>query len=131
LIALFDGLFKFLNVAKHCLAPAPSLAGSTPSAPATARAPSQRARASEALSKAYAIVSELYVSLDHAQYPELCKNLEGLYDFCMQRITHANRHNDVKAIEDVMRVLSPVREAFTTVVKNLAAEEKRQSAKGT
>jgi flagellar protein FliS len=104
LIALFDGLFRFLAVAKHAFAGG------------------KRGQAGEALSKAYAILSELYSSLDHSKYPELCENLESLYDFSMQRITHANRHNKPEAVDDVVRVLTPVREAFTQAVRAQAAQ---------
>lgn len=109
LIALLDGLFKFLHVAKHCL-------GS-----------GERARAGQAMSRAHAIISELLTSLDHSQAPELCQNLASIYDFCLSRISHANRHNDSKAIEEVMRVMTPIREAFTTAVRSLP----KDSAKAT
>jgi flagellar protein FliS len=101
LIALLDGLFKFLHVAKHCL-------GS-----------GDRARAGQSMSRAHAIISELLTSLDHSKAPELCQNLAGIYDFCLSRISYANRHNDSKAIDEVMRVMTPVREAFTTAVRSL------------
>jgi flagellar protein FliS len=101
LIALLDGLFKFLHVAKHCL-------GS-----------GDRARAGQSMSRAHAIISELLTSLDHSQAPELCQNLASIYDFCLSRLSHANRHNDSKAIEEVMRVMTPIREAFTTAVRSL------------
>jgi flagellar secretion chaperone FliS len=101
LIALLDGLFKFLHVAKHCLASG------------------DRARAGPAMSRAHAIIAELLTSLDPAVAPELCQNLSGIYDFCLSRITYANRHNDSKAIDEVMRVMTPVREAFTTAVRSL------------
>jgi flagellar protein FliS len=104
LIALLDGLFKFLHVAKHCL-------GS-----------GDRARAGQAMSRAHAIISELLASLDPSQAPELCQNLSGVYDFCLSRLGHANRHNDSKAIEEVMRVMTPIREAFTTAVRSLPKE---------
>src|SRR5437870_4577365 len=80
LVALYDGLFKFLLVAKHSLET------------------EKRAAAGEAMSKAYAIVSELYSTLDHDQYPELCDNLCQLYEFSMARITHANLRRDPKAL---------------------------------
>jgi flagellar protein FliS len=60
------------------------------------------------------------VGAEHA--PELCQNLSRVYDFCMTRITYANRHNDAAAIEDVMRVMTPIREAFTIAVRNLAQQ---------
>ncbi|MBI5537717.1 MAG: flagellar export chaperone FliS [Deltaproteobacteria bacterium] len=99
LIALLDGFFKFLNQGRHLLRNG-------------ARAP-----AGEAICRAHAILSELYVSLDHAQAPDLCRNLEGVYGFCLDKIVYANRHNDPSALDEVLRVMTPVREAFTTVVR--------------
>ncbi|MEI7892576.1 MAG: flagellar export chaperone FliS [Myxococcales bacterium] len=106
LIALYDGLFRFLTVAKLTLPQ-----------------PAKRGQAGEAISRAYAIISELYASLDHSQYPELCKNLEAVYDFCMVRLTYANLHNSPPAIEEVMRVLTPIREAFVVAVREVASSQ--------
>jgi len=103
LIALYDGLFKFLQVAKHSIHNR------------------KVARAGEALSRAHAILSELYGSLDHSQYPELCKSLSSLYEFCLMRLTYANRHRKVDVIDEVMRLLTPVREANREAVKAVAA----------
>jgi flagellar protein FliS len=102
LISLLDGVFRFLTVSRHCLASG------------------ERGRAGEAMSRAHAIITELLISLDHKHYPELCANLVNVYDFCLSRITYANRHNDPKAIEDVIRVMTPIREAFTIAVKSAA-----------
>jgi flagellar protein FliS len=102
LVALFDGLFKFLHIARHNLTSG------------------DRAKAGIAMSKAHAIISEFLVSLAPEHAPELCQNLARVYDFCLTRITYANRHNDPKAIEEVMRVMTPIREAFTIAVKSLA-----------
>lgn len=104
LLALYDGLFRFLNGAKVCLEN------------------DQRPRAGELLGKAYAIVSELYIALDHNQAPELCAQLEGLYGFCMDRITHANLKGDKKGIEDAIRVLTPLREAWNLAVPKASKE---------
>jgi len=104
LIALLDGLFKFLNQARTAL---------RNNALLTARKP---------INRSHAIVSELYASLDHSQAPELCKNLEAVYGFCLDRILYANLHNDPNALDDVVRVLSPIREAFTTAVRSLSCE---------
>jgi len=41
-------------------------------------------------------------------------------DFCLTRITYANRHNNAAAIEEVMRVMTPIREAFTIAVRSVA-----------
>jgi flagellar protein FliS len=103
LIALYDGLFRFLNVARYSLRN------------------NKRGQASEALSKSHAIVTELYISLDHSVAPDLCRNLEALYDFSLHRIVQANLKSDANYIDEVIRVLTPVREAFTTVVRGQAA----------
>jgi flagellar protein FliS len=109
LIALYDGLIRFLRSARVFLERG------------------ERARASEQLSKAYAVVSELYIALDHAVYPELCENLEGLYGFCMDRIMHANITGTQQDVADVIRVLEPLHEAWKTAVPMAAA---RASAHG-
>jgi flagellar protein FliS len=103
LVALLDGLFKFLHIAKHNLAKK-----------------GDRAKAGMAMSRAHAIISELLASLAPEHAPELCQNLARVYDFCLTRITYANRHNEPAAIDEVMRVMTPIREAFTIAVRNLA-----------
>jgi flagellar protein FliS len=104
LLALYDGLFRFLNGARICLER------------------NERPRASELLSKSYAIISELYIALDHSVAPELCAQLEGIYGFCMDKITFANIHGRPEAVAEVIRVLTPLREAWKVAVPQAAAE---------
>lgn len=110
LIALLDGLFRFLNVARYGLRN------------------QQRARAGEAMSKAHAIVSELYLSLDRSRAPDLCDNLAALYEFSLGRLTQANLKNDPNAIDEIVRALTPVREAFTTIVRANPRQQMREGA---
>src|SRR5690242_5916293 len=98
LIALYDGLFRFLDGARLFLEQG------------------DKTRASVLISKAHAIVSELYCALDRDKAPELCDNLAGVYGFCLDRLTHANLKSDRQAVKDVMRVLSPLREAWKLAV---------------
>jgi flagellar protein FliS len=105
LIALYDGLFRFLNGAKLCLERG------------------MRPRASELISKAYAIVSELFIALDHQLAPELCARLGGVYGFAMDRLTAANITGSAVAIDEVIRVLTPLREAWTIAVPQAAREQ--------
>jgi flagellar protein FliS len=104
LVALLDGLFKFLNQGRYLMRNR------------------SRAPAGEAICRAHAILSELYVSLDHSQAPDLCRNLESIYGFCLDRITYANLRSDPEALDEVVRVLTPVREAFTTAVLSQSQE---------
>lgn len=45
----------------------------------------------------------------------LAKDLRDLYAYCCMRLTHANLHGDLAAIEECQRLLQPVREAWTTI----------------
>lgn len=104
LLALYDGLFRFLNGAKACIEN------------------KQLPRARELLSKSHAILSELTIALDHSVAPELCGQLEGLYEFCIDRVQVASRKVDVSAIEEVQRVLTPLREAWAIAVPKATQE---------
>jgi flagellar protein FliS len=108
LLALYDGLFRFLNGAKIFLERG------------------ERARASELLSKAHAILSELFIALDHQVAPELCEQLGALYEFCMDRVTQANLKGDVRGVEDAIRVLTPLREAWQQAVPQALREQAAQ-----
>lgn len=110
LIALYDGLFRFLRAA------------------ATGLRDGNRIAASHAISRAHAILSELYASLDRRYAPELCANLESLYGFCIDRLVAANLRNDASAVEDIVRVLDPVREAFREAVAQVNASQDGSAA---
>ncbi|HEX4476850.1 MAG TPA: flagellar export chaperone FliS [Polyangiaceae bacterium] len=105
LLALYDGLFRFLRGARACLEKG------------------MRPRAAEQLSKAHAIISELYIALDHKVAPELCARLAALYDFSLERISHARATGDVRAIDDVVRILTPLREAWAVAVPQVMREQ--------
>ncbi|HEY3253982.1 MAG TPA: flagellar export chaperone FliS [Polyangiaceae bacterium] len=104
LLALYDGLFRFLNGAKACIEN------------------KQLARARELLSKSHAILSELTIALDHDVAPELCGQLDGLYGFCIDRVQVASRKADTVAIDEVTRVLTPLREAWVIAVPKAIQE---------
>jgi flagellar protein FliS len=98
LLALYDGLFRFMHGARHCLSTG------------------EKAKAREFLCKAHAIVSELYLALDHNASPELCANLSNVYDFAMSRLMDANREANPDSLEEAIRVLIPLREAWQQAV---------------
>jgi flagellar secretion chaperone FliS len=104
LLALYDGLFRFLNGAKACMEN------------------KQMPRARELLSKCHAILSELTIALDHDVAPELCGQLEGLYGFCIDRVQMASRKSNPAAIDEVTRVLTPLREAWVAAVPKAIQE---------
>ena len=107
LLALYDGLFRFLNGAKVCFEN------------------KQEARGRELVSKARAVVSELLLALDHKVAPELCANLAAVYDFALARITDANRQAKEEYVDEVIRVLAPLREAWQVAVPEAIKEASR------
>jgi flagellar secretion chaperone FliS len=104
LLALYDGLFRFLNGARLCLDSG------------------EHARGRELIGKARAVLSELLLALDHSAAPELCANLTAVYDFALGRLSEANRDAKAKHIEEIVRVLTPLREAWALAVPKAMAE---------
>lgn len=64
------------------------------------------------LLRAQDIVTELYVTLDRDRGGEIAANLASLYQFCLDRLIEANVRKDVAPLDDVVPVLSGLREAW-------------------
>lgn len=104
LLALYEGLFKFLRGARICFEQ------------------KQTPRARELTSKAHAIISELQIALDPSVAPDLCTQLGALYSFCLDCLRTANSNADPQPIDDVIRVLMPLKEAWEQAVPEAAKE---------
>ncbi len=98
LVMLYDGLFRFIAEAQ------------------TAIRAKDRARAGERIGRAHSILEMLASTLDPSYAPELCENLNGLYLFCMSRVVAANVHQDPERLGEVLRVLSPLRDAWREAI---------------
>jgi flagellar secretion chaperone FliS len=107
LLALYGGLLRFLKGARH------------------QTEHKQRVQAAEFVSKARAIICELDMALDHDTSPELCRNLSGVYGFCLDRLRLATRENSVQAIDDVIRVIAPLYQAWQIAVPQATREQGR------
>ena len=74
-----------------------------------------------ALSRAVRILDEgLRAGLDLSAGP-LATDLRELYGYVCTRLTQANLHGDLAAIEECQRLLSPVRDAWTAIGQTPAA----------
>ena len=104
LLALYDGLFRFLRGARICFEQ------------------KQTPRARELTSKAHAIISELQIALDPSVSPDLCAQLGGIYGFCLDCLRSANANADPQQIDDVLRVLTPLKEAWEQAVPEAARQ---------
>ncbi|MBO1250353.1 flagellar export chaperone FliS [Comamonas denitrificans] len=95
---LFDGLFQSLNAARGAI---------------------QRGEVEEKgrhLGKAVRILQEgLAAGLDLEKGGELAGNLKLLYDYSVKQLTHANVHNDVGLVEEVIGVLQPVAQGWKEI----------------
>ena len=95
---LFEGLFQSLNAARGAM---------------------ERGEIEEKgshLGKAVRILQEgLAAGLDLVKGGELAGNLKLLYDYSVKQLTHANVHNDVGLVEEVIGVLQPVAQGWKEI----------------
>jgi len=97
LIMLFDACIKFLKRAKEEIA---------------AR---DYAKKGVLISKALDIIAELQSSLNPQKGGDLANNLSRLYLLCSSKLLMANLHMDQKQIDQVIDMLSGVRDAFAQI----------------
>ncbi len=73
------------------------------------------AERSRSIKKAYAIVSELMISLDVAAAPELAKNLRALYCYMQEKLVEANLHQKDAPLAEVGGLLATIADAWAVV----------------
>lgn len=103
LVMLYDGLLRFLREAQ------------------AAFVAKERARAGERISRSLAILENLLTTLDPTHAPELCERLQSLYVFSIQRLVRANVEQNPEMVGEIIRVLTPLRDAWSTAVAQLAS----------
>jgi flagellar protein FliS len=81
-----------------------------------------RKRAGERLSRSHAILEQLLAALDPTHNPTLCEQLMPLYRWCMSHLVEANARQRTESIDEVLRVLGPLRDAWKTAVAQVAAD---------
>ena len=68
------------------------------------------------LGRAYAIIAEFIHALDHSAAPELCRNLESIYNFMLEQMADANRKMDPEPLRHVLTYLTDLRETWAQAV---------------
>lgn len=82
-----------------------------------------------AISQAMLIISEgLRASLDKNIGGELATNLDALYGYMCVRLAHANRHNDMEALEEVARLLNELKGAWDSIRQQAATAPQQMHA---
>ena len=54
---------------------------------------------------------------------EIATNLASLYDYCNRRLMHANLKNDLEAVQEVKRLISEIRDAWSQVPELLQQQQ--------
>lgn len=75
-----------------------------------------------AIDKTLAIVGELQSTLDFERGGEIAVQLHDLYGFVNQRLLDANRTASTAAIDDVVRILEPLLDAWQQVARQPNAQ---------
>jgi len=70
---------------------------------------------SKALDKAQDIISELLCSLNSEKGGSIAKGLDSLYNYMLRRIMHADLKNDVRAIDEVIGMLTELKTAWEEI----------------
>lgn len=109
-VLLYDGAIKFLNRAKERLE-ANDMAGK-----------------GNAISKALDVINELDSSLNKEKGGDLATNLHGLYSFCNKHLLMANIKKSTTMIDDVIKVLSGLRNAYAEILTMPEAQAAAQEA---
>ena len=96
-VMLYDGAIRFLGQAAVAM-----------------RADNQRVF----LDRVEAIIKELNLTLNMRQGGEVSQRLRAIYQFCDLHLTAATMERDPRKIDDVIRLLSELREAWQQIAAN-------------
>lgn len=84
-----------------------------------------------AFSTSIKILAELRTSLDHKAGGKLSLNLDNTYEYSIRRLLHAQLNADVAPIEEVIRLIQPIREAWHNIRGQfLNSEQQKLAANG-
>ena len=100
IVMLFDGALRFTREARD--------AAERRDVPARAAA----------VSRALAIIAELQGSLDFDRGGPIAASLEELYAFVSRRLIDGSVGQKTEAFDDVLRVLTPLRDGWTTLASH-------------
>ena len=75
------------------------------------------AKKGENISRALSIITELDSALNRKEGGEIALNLEAIYHYLTVQITEANLKNDPVCLENALKVINPIREAWQELTK--------------
>ncbi|WP_199096893.1 flagellar export chaperone FliS [Dyella sp. ASV21] len=78
--------------------------------------------------RAFGILAELRISLDHDTGGKLAARLDGLYGYSERRLLQAQLNDDEAAMDEVIRLLTPIRDAWRQIRDTYLASQPARSA---
>ena len=103
-VMLYDGADKYLSQARQAIERRDAVAKR------------------EAISRALAVVSELQNNLNLDAGGEIAASLDSLYSFVNEKLVDANLKDDATAVDQAIRVITPLRDAWTQLASPAATE---------
>ncbi|RDI97726.1 flagellar export chaperone FliS [Dyella solisilvae] len=79
-------------------------------------------------SRAIAIIGELRATLDHEAGGPLAGRLDALYDYATRRLLHAQLNNDERALDEVIELITPIRDAWRQIRESFLATQGRPAS---
>ncbi len=80
------------------------------------------------ISRAMDIITELASSLNKEKGGQIAENLQSLYTFCNIRLAKANMKMDTQMLDDVINILSNIREAYAQILPQVEGENSTTAA---
>ena len=71
--------------------------------------------ATQALTRAQAIIVELRMSINHEKGGEAMATIDSVYDFMGRHLSEARAGNNAKAVQEVIIAFKPIKEAWDAV----------------
>ncbi|MCS6912320.1 MAG: flagellar export chaperone FliS [Myxococcales bacterium] len=71
------------------------------------------------IGRAIAILGELEATLRHEVAPDLTARLASLYQFARDRLLSASIHMDVTGVDEALKAIQPIRDAYAHVVRQM------------
>jgi flagellar protein FliS len=98
-VMLYDGAFRFLNEARDAMLRKDVIVRAN------------------AISRALAILTELQGTLNLQEGGPIAKHLDELYAYSISRLLDVTAKQDITAIDDVLKVLKPLRESWAQLAQ--------------
>jgi len=117
IVQLYDELIKNIQLAREILSKSDKLSYD------------EIKTKSKAISKSMNIVTGLADSLDMEKGGEIAINLGKLYEFVNMRLLNANVNNDPVMLDDALRVLNELREAWVGILNQESKDKQKETGK--